>query len=252
MHFRYCTPLQSVLVCHKSCTSRFCTNTHFSCESGFRRSGTSDLSLQCQCPSVVVIVGGRLWRDIFRLESECLATPSVLSASGGSQALDWPCRAIPLIVSCPIACEISDPCGSFEDLVDPLAPHIFERFLARPTVYWNNLVKLVAPVTRPNLSRSLAQAHARFFVLSSRRITLARLAVIAASTAYSTRCLFRVASVTTSAATSAAVLFLVPARISSITAAAMRSSADFPHSCDNVSTFSRSNWKSSKLRCCPS
>ena len=46
-----------------------------------------DLSLQCQCPSVVVTVGGRLWRDIFRLESECLASPSVLSTSGGSQAL---------------------------------------------------------------------------------------------------------------------------------------------------------------------
>ena len=59
------------------------------------------------------------------------------------------------------------------------------------------------------------------------------------------------ASVTTSTATSAAVLFLVPARMSSITKAALRS-ADIPTSCDIVSTFLRSNWKSPRLRCCPS
>ena len=163
----------------------------------------------------------------------------------------WPCRAIPLIVSCPIACEISDPCGSFETLLTH-SRHTSSNGFPLGQLYWNNLVKLVAPVTRPNLSRSQAQAHAPFFVLCSRTITLARLAVFAASTAYSTRCLFRVASVTTSDATSAAVLFFAPAMISSITAAAMRSSTDFPHSCDNVSTLSKLNWKTSKLRCCPS
>ena len=67
--------------------SRLRTNTHFVYESGFRDSGTFDLSLHCQCPSVVVTVDDRLWRDIFRLESECLAKPLVLSTSGGSQAL---------------------------------------------------------------------------------------------------------------------------------------------------------------------
>ena len=163
----------------------------------------------------------------------------------------WPCRAIPLIVSCPIACEISDPCGSFETLLTH-SRHTSSNGFSLGQLYWNNLVKLVAPVTRPNLSRSLAQAHAPFFVLSARTITRARPALFAARTAYSTLCPFRVASVTTSAATSAAVLFLVQARISSVTAAALRSSADFPHSRDNVSTFSKLNWKSSKLRCCPS
>ena len=144
---------------------------------------------------------------------------------------DWRCRAIPLIVSCPIACEISDQGGSFETLLIH-SRHTFSNGFSLGQLYWNNSVKLVAPMTRPNLSRSLDQAHAPFFVLSSRTITRARPAVIAASTAYSTLCPFRVAPVTISDATSAAVLFFAPGRISSITAAAMRSSADFPHCCD--------------------
>ena len=49
------------------CMSRLRTNTHFVYESGIRDSGTFDLSLHCQCPSVVVTVDDGLWRDIFDL-----------------------------------------------------------------------------------------------------------------------------------------------------------------------------------------
>ena len=125
------------------------------------------------------------------------------------------------------------------DLLDPLAPHVFERFLARPTVL-KHFCELVTRESRPNLSCSLDQAHAPFFVASRRTIILARAAVFPASAAYSTYCpLILGASVTISTATSAAVLFLVSARMSCITDAALRSSADFTTSCNNVSTFSR-------------
>ena len=47
---------------------------------------------------------------------------------------------------------------------------------------------LDTPTSRPNLSRSPAQAHAPFFVVSSRTITLALPAVCAARTVHSTFC----------------------------------------------------------------
>ena len=97
----------------------------------------------------------------------------------------WPCRANPLIVRCSIACELSDLCGSFETFLTQ-SRHTSSNCFSLGQLYWNTSVKLVALMSRPNVSRSLAQAHAPVFVLSSRTITLARPAVFAASTAYST------------------------------------------------------------------
>ena len=87
VNFRFGKLSPSVLVCHTSYMSRICTNTHLSCESGFRSSGIIDLSSQRQCPLVEVTGHDRLWRDIFRPVSERLAKRSVLSASDGFQAL---------------------------------------------------------------------------------------------------------------------------------------------------------------------
>ena len=69
---------------------------------------------------VVVTVDDRLWRDIFRFGTECLAVPSVLSTSSGSQAMADHGRDNPLIVSCSISCELSDPCGSLETFLTHL------------------------------------------------------------------------------------------------------------------------------------
>ena len=76
----------------------------------------------------------------------------------------WPRRDNPLIVSCSIARELSDPCGSFETLTH--SRHTSSNGFSLGQLHWNTSVKLVAPESRPNLSRSLAQAHAPFFVLS--------------------------------------------------------------------------------------
>ena len=68
-------------------------------------------------------------------------------------------------------------------------------------------MKLVTPESRPNLSCSLAQAHALFFVLCSRTISLARPEVFAVTTPYSTFCPLSLdGSVMAALATSAAVL----------------------------------------------
>ena len=107
--FHFCTPLPNVLVCHTSCTSRLCTNTHFSCESSFRSSGMS----------------------------ECLATPSVLSTSGGSSSSGWPCRDNPLIVNCSSAYELSDPCGSFETFLTQ-SRHASSNNFSLGQLYWEH------------------------------------------------------------------------------------------------------------------
>ena len=81
---------------------------------------------------------------------------------------------------------------------------------SRPPNCIGTSVKLVAPESRPDLSRSLAHVHVPFFVASSHTITLARPAVFAASTTFCP--LILGASVTTSTTTSAAVWFVVPAK----------------------------------------
>ena len=85
-----------------------------------------------------------------------------------------------LIVSCSIACEHNDPCGNFETFFTH-SRHTASNSFSLGQLKKTTTVKLVAPESRPNLSRSLAQAHA-----SSRTITLTCRAVFAASTAYST------------------------------------------------------------------
>ena len=104
--FHFHKPLPSVLVRHTSCTSHLCTNSVFHDVVGFHNSGILHLSTQHRCPLVVVTVGDRLWRAIFRPESECLAMPSVLSTSSGSQALAGHVVTTHLIVSCSSAREL--------------------------------------------------------------------------------------------------------------------------------------------------
>ena len=138
----------------------------------------------------------------------------------------WSCRDNPLIVNCSIACELSDHCGSFDYLLDPFAPHVFERF-SHGQLCWNTAMKLVAPVSRPTFLAAWPKPMLHFSSCLLAQSLCSSSRKFAASTAYSTLCQVRVASLTTSVATSAADLFLVPARI--------------PTSCDNVSTFSKSN-----------
>ena len=207
MHVRFGKLSPSVLVCHMSYTTRLCTNTHFSCESGVRSSGSFDLSSQRQCPLVVVTGHDRLWRDNF---STCVRTSC---QAIGALNLRWfsssgcPCRDNPLIVSCSLACELSDPCGSFETFLTH-SRHTSSNGFSFGQPHWNTSMKLVTPESRPSLSCSLAQAHAPvFFFICSRTISLARPEVFAVTTPYSTFCPLSLdGSVMAALATSAAVL----------------------------------------------
>ena len=136
--------------------------------------------------------------------------------------------------------ELSDPGGSFETFLTH-SRHTSSNGFSLGQLFWNTSVKLVAVESRPNLPHhSLSHLHARSLWLVQQCLLQA----------------LRTASfcplIPTSTATSAAVLFLVPARMSSITETALRFFADFPTSCDIVSTFPRSTWKSSRVRRYPS
>ena len=58
--------------------------------------------------------------------------------------------SLPLIVNCSIACELSDPCGSFETFLTHSC-HTSSNGFSHGQLCWNTSVKLVAPVSRPNL-----------------------------------------------------------------------------------------------------
>ena len=216
---------------------------------GCLSTGTLNLSTLRWCPLVVATVGDRLWWEICRPEFERLAMPSELSTSSGFQAVAdhvvticWSSVA-QLRVSSLTLVEASRP--SWQTRATRLQTACLSANCIE-TLLWNS--------SRPSLDQTSAlpgPAHVPFFVLFTRTITLARPAVFVASTAHSTFYPLSVgASVTTSTVTSAAVMFLVPARMSSITEAALRSSVDFSISCDIASTFSRSNWRHRHDWCC--